>query len=101
MSDVREGFVVVVFIERKHFLIDVGDKQILPAVSVDVGGIDAHAAARLPVFTEANFGGESHLLPTRFAGGVGTAIDEQEILHGVVGDEQVHAAIVINVGGND
>ena len=39
----------------------------------------------------------SHL---RLARRVRSAIHEQEILHGVVGDEQVHAAVVVDVGGD-
>ena len=49
VRDVAEGLVLVVLVEREHLLIDVGDEQILLAVAVEVGGIDAHAGARLAV----------------------------------------------------
>ena len=29
------------------------------------------------------------------------AVHEQEVLHGVVGDEQIHQAVVVDVGGDD
>ena len=47
IGDVGEELVAVVPVEREHLLIDVGDEQVLPAVAVDVGGVDAHARARL------------------------------------------------------
>jgi len=37
---------VVAFVERIHLVVDVRDQQILEAVAVDVGCIDAHAGAR-------------------------------------------------------
>ena len=62
--DIRERLVALVLVEREHLLIDVGDEEILLAVAVDVGGIDAHAGARPAVDAEADFGGERRSLPT-------------------------------------
>ena len=89
---IRKRFVLVVGVEREHLLIDIGDKQVLPAVAVDVGGVHPHAGACLSVFAEAHLGGQRGLLPLALP-----AIHEQEILHRVVGDEQIHQAVIIDV----
>src|ERR1700675_2343527 len=76
-------------------MVDVGDEQVHPAVSVEVGRVQAHSRAR-PAF-----GAVSHprrgpdLLEAPVA-----AIREQEVGHCIVGDEQIHATVVIDVGSN-
>ena len=92
---VEEGFILVVGVEREHFVVDVADEQIFPAVGIDVRCVDAHARARLTVLAEADPGNRADLLPL-----VVPAIDEQEVFHGVVGNEQVHAPVIVNVGGH-
>ena len=99
MRHVAEGLVFLVAIEREHLLIDVGDEEILIAAAEDVGGVDAHAGARLAVFAEGHLRRQRHLLEFH-ARVLRAAIHEEEILHGIVGDEEVHQAVVIDVGGH-
>ena len=54
-------------VEREHLLIDVGDEQILPAVAIEIGGVDAHAGARLPVVAEADLRRRARSLPISLA----------------------------------
>src|SRR5712692_1893814 len=54
---VSEALVMVVLVKREHLLVDVGYEQILPAFPMKLRRIDAHSGARLPVVTEAYFGG--------------------------------------------
>src|SRR5260370_38514038 len=89
---IRKRLILVIGIEREHLLVDIGDEQGLPAVPVDVGGVHAHGRAGLSVFAEPDLGGQRDLLPL-----VLPAVYKQEVLHGVVGDEQVHQAIIVNV----
>ncbi len=96
VGHVLERLVAAVLVEREHLLIDVGDEQVLPAVLVEVGGIDAHARPRLAVGREAHLGRQADLLPLAAA-----AVHEQEVLHRVVGDEQVELPVVVQVGGDD
>src|SRR4030095_13344599 len=92
LRDVYESLVLDVAIEGKLFLVDVGDKQILPAVIVVVRRIHAHSRARLAVFAEAHFGGHGDFFPA-----IRAAIHEEKILSGVVGDKEVHAPIVVDI----
>ena len=49
---VGEGEVLLVVVEAEQLLIDVGDKQILPAVAVKVRGIHTHTRTGGAVITE-------------------------------------------------
>ena len=93
--DVGEELVAVVLVEREHLLIDVGDEQILLPVAVDVGSVDAHPRSGLTVGAESNLRGQRNLLPLALA-----TVREQEVLDGVVGDEQIHQTVVVDVGGD-
>ena len=94
-GDVGEELVAVVAVEREHLLVDVGHEQVLPAVLVEVGRIDAHPRARRAVGAEPHLGGQPDLFPLALA-----AVGEEEVLDGVVGDEQVDEAVVVDVGGH-
>ena len=95
VRDVRERLVPVVAVERVHLLVHVGHEEVLPAVLVEIGGIHAHAGAGLAVGAEADLGGQPDLLPLAVA-----AVGEEEVLYGVVGHEEVHAPVVVDVGGH-
>src|SRR5207249_1468023 len=41
VCDIVEGLVFIVVVKRKHFLIDVSHKEILPSVVVQIAGVDA------------------------------------------------------------
>ena len=42
-SDVGKGFVAIVVVQRKHFVVDVGNEEIDPAILVVVAGVNSHA----------------------------------------------------------
>src|ERR1700730_8936739 len=67
LCNVGEGFILVIAIERKHLLVDVGDEEILPAIAVEVSRVDAHSGARLAVSAVGDLGTQRNLLPTIFA----------------------------------
>src|SRR5207244_13322254 len=91
---VAEGFVLVVVIERIHFLIDIGDKEIGPAVLVVVGSVHAHTGARASVSAVAQTRDEAYLVEFSLL------VDEEKILDGVVGNEQIHPSVVVDVAGD-
>ena len=94
--DVGEELVPVVSIQGKHLLVDVGDEQILLAITVDVGRVHAHARPRRSVGAEADLRRERDFVPLPL-----TAVGEEEILHGIVGHEQVHQAVAVDVRRDD
>ncbi len=98
VGDVAESLVLVVPINREHFLIDVGNEKVLPSVSVQIGSIDSHSGARLAVFTECHLGLQRHLLPFPGAVWTFTTIEVQPVLHSVVGDKKVHQPVIIDIG---
>src|SRR5215469_4581985 len=93
--DIAKGFVFLVAVEREALLVDVGDEEVLVAAAEEIGGIDAHAGSGLAFLAEGNFGGERDLFELAVA-----AVGVEEILHRVVGDEEVHEAVVVDVGGD-
>jgi len=100
LGHVAKRFVFIVFVDRKHFVIDVGDEEVLIAAAAEVGGVHAHAGARTPGVTEAYAGLQSDFVPFPGASRAGAAVDEKKILDGVVGDEEVHVAVVVDVRGD-
>src|SRR5579872_2961912 len=81
-------------VDGVHLVIHIGDKQILPAVLVVVGGIDTHAGAGATILTISNPGRESDVFELAFT------IDKKKIGNGVIGDEEIHPVVVIDVGRN-
>ena len=95
-GDVREELAAVVLVKREHLLVDVGDEEILLAVAVEVGRVHAHAGPRRAVGAERDFRREADLFPFALA-----AVREQEVLHRVVRDEEVHQPVVVDIGSDD
>src|ERR1035438_5356470 len=77
-GDVPKGLVPAVLVEREHFLVHVGDEQILPSVTVEIGGIHAHTRAGPPIFAESHLGRQRDLFPLRPAFGIRPAVDRSE-----------------------
>ena len=98
LCSIAKSFVLVVLVDGEHFVVDVGDEQILPAVAVEVGGVYAHARARLAALAEAHSRLQGDFLPFPACRRGRATIHEQKVLHGVVCDKQIHPAIVIDVG---
>ncbi len=85
-------FVIMV---RIHFLIDVGDEQILPAILVKNSCFDAHAGASLAVRTVADASLQADF------GELAVLVDEEEVRDGIVGDEEIGPTVTINISGDD
>src|SRR6185437_12978269 len=94
-SDVVERLIMFVAVERVELMIEVGDEHVHEAILVEISGVDSHAGPSLAAFAERDTGCESDLLEV-----LPLLILEQEIGLGIVGDEQVHPAIIIYVGGD-
>src|SRR5579859_71701 len=75
---VIEGLVVPIAINGVHLLIDVGDKQVLPAILIEVCGVDAHARTSAAVLTECDTGGETNFLKFAVA-----TVPKEKILDGI------------------
>ena len=82
-------------VERVALVVQIGDEQILVAVTVDVAEIDAHASLGLshPVDRHA---GQQRLVAERARSAL---VDPELIRVAVVGDVDVEPAIVVVVGG--
>src|SRR5260370_16658586 len=88
MGHVPERLVLEVPIEGEHFLIDVGDKQVLIAAPEDIGRVDAHPGARLPRLAEAYLGRQRDLFELPLTNFAGPAVPQQQLLHRILGDKQ-------------
>src|SRR5262249_20144088 len=93
--NIGKSFILVVLVERKHLLVYVRNEQVLPAITVEVRGVNSHARARLPVRAETNFRGQPYLFPLAVA-----SVYEQEVLDCIVSNEQIHQAVVVDVRGD-
>ena len=80
VRDVVKRLVFVVSVKRKHFLIDIRHKEILPAIVVQIAGVDAHTGTRLAVVAKCYLGLQRNFFPAGLSGCVRTAVDEQKIL---------------------
>src|SRR5262249_5370268 len=83
------GFVAV---QREGFLVDVGDKEILPPIAGHIRGVHAHSRARFAVLAI----GDAVFEPS-FLKGLSLTVDEQEVLQRIIGLKNVEEAIVINI----
>src|SRR6266566_3266020 len=90
LSGVAKSLISVVFVNRKHLVINIGDKQVLPPVSVEIGCIHSHARTGPPALAESNTRLQCNFLPIPAAIGAGAAIHKQKILHRVISDEEIH-----------
>ena len=90
-----EAFVVEIAVNRVHLLVHVGDEEIHPAVVIVIGGIHTHSGARVPVGAVCHARHKSDLFKPAFS-----AVGEQVIEGGVIGYEQVHPAVIVDVGGH-
>ncbi len=89
-----EGAVVLVPVEREDFLVDVGTKRSIQPSLIEVGRIDTHARARAAIRAVGDVG----VKPDFFE--AASAIEKQEIRDCIVGDKQIHPAIVVDIGGH-
>src|SRR5438105_7355726 len=95
-SHVIERFIAIVVIKGVHLPIHVGNKQVHPAVLVVIRRIHAHPGAWPPLGAVTNVGLQAYFLELPV-----TAINKQKIRHRIIGNEQVHPPVVIDVAGHD
>src|ERR1700733_11468426 len=86
---------MIVPIKRKNLLIDVRDEEVHPAVFVEVCRIHAHTRTCPAISAVSDIGGQAHFVEAA------APVHEKKIRHCVVGDKEIHPAIVIYTGGND
>src|SRR5215510_4255172 len=82
-------------IEAGVLEIEVRDKNVRPAVAINVGGVGSHARFGLAVFADGDAGLEGY-----FAEATVVIVAEEEIRVGVIGDEDVLPAVVVEVECN-
>ena len=93
---VGEQALAQVLVEGGPFAVEVGDHQVGPAVAVEVAAGHAHARLVSPLGAAGHAGLESDLLEVEAA-----LVAEQVIGSAVVGDVEVDAVVVVEIGGDD
>src|SRR5262249_25413664 len=83
-------------VQARMLQIEVGDKNVQPAVTINVSSVNSHARLRLAVFADGDAG-----LSSDFRKGSVVVVAEQEVGVGVVGDKDVLPPIVVEVEGYD
>src|SRR5579863_1281722 len=81
---VVEGLVVVVPIDGIHLLVHVSDEEILPAILIEIRGVNAHPGARPPFLAESDAGFQTDIREFSVL-----LIQKQKILDGVIGYEKI------------
>src|SRR5262245_32875387 len=92
---VNECQVFLVVVETEEFLIDVGNAEILPAITIKVSCVHTHARARVAGIAIAYARRQPDLFKLTFA-----LVDEEKVGDRVVGNKEVDQAIAIDIGGN-
>src|SRR5215472_8278431 len=93
--DICECFISVVVIEREHFVIDVGDEQIDPAILVVITCVYSHTGARKAKRIVSDGGKCAYFFKAAFA-----PVGEKKVGYCVVADEEIYPAVIVDVRGN-
>ena len=93
---VAEDAAAEVAVEGRRLVVEVGDGQVGQAVAVEVAAGHAHARLVAALRVAGHARARADLLELQAA-----AVAEQEVGRLVVGHEQVDAAVVVEVGGDD
>ncbi len=101
LASSRKRAIFVIHVNGKHLLIHIRDKKILPSGVCDVRRIDTHTGSRLPALTERYARFERRFFPLPCAVRSWAAIHVEKVLHGIVRNEEIHPAIIIDIGGHD
>ena len=91
---VTKCLVLVVVIQRKHFLVYVGDEQVGPSILIVVSSVHTHTRTCTAVGAVAHPCQHTVLFEFPFS------IEEEEIWLCVIGHKQIHPAVVIDVAGH-
>src|SRR5262245_44759894 len=95
-SGVFKRTVAQISIETGVLEIEVRDENVQPAVSVNIGGVNSHSRLGLAVFADGDAGLEGY-----FTEAPVVIVTEEEVRVGVIGDEEVLPAVVVEVKGDD
>src|SRR6266699_684024 len=63
LCNIAKGLVLIVLIDGKHFVINIGYEQILPASPSQVRSVHSHAGARPATFAESDAGLQGDFVP--------------------------------------
>src|SRR5208337_4118313 len=91
-----ERFVAVIVIKGEHFLVHIGQEKVHPTILIVVGGVRAHPRSHPAVGAIAYTRLKSDLLESPFA-----AVGKKKTRHHIVGHEQIHQPVVVDIGGHD
>src|SRR5579872_5744700 len=72
------------------------DVHILPAVAIDIGGIDTHTGLIFPIFTRGDAGDQRHIVESSIV-----LVNEKEIRPRIIRNGDVGPAVVVEVGEYD
>src|SRR5947208_13244494 len=89
---IRKGQILLIVIQAKELLLDVRNKEVLPAIAIIVSRIDSHARSRPAGGAEGHTGCKPLLF--KFPAAV---IDEEEVGHRIVCYKWIHSPVVIQV----
>src|SRR5687768_10270050 len=92
-GSIDEGQILLILIQTKQFLIDIGYKQVLPAIAVVICCVHSHTGSRRTGVAVRNPGHQADLFKLSFP-----FVYKQEVSERVVCDEEIHQAIVVYVG---
>src|SRR5580700_11064993 len=95
-SQVIEGAVMIVPVNGKILAIKIGHEQVLPAVLIEVSRVHAHPGTRPTIGAVGHAGFRSDL--SEFSLSI---VYKQKIGHGIVGDEEIHPTIVVDIGSHN
>ena len=92
---IAENAATQVPVEGRVFVVEVGDRQVGPAVAIEVAAGDAHARLVGAVGVAGNAGRLADFLEAEAA-----PVEEEELGRLVVGDEEVDPSVAVQVGRN-
>ena len=83
-------------VQRRHLVGEVADRDAERSVVAEVGRVDSHRAAAVAVGIERDAGGGAD-----FREGPVALVVKHEVLHGIVGDDEVGPAVGVQIDGGD
>src|SRR6266852_665976 len=96
IGGIIESAILIVMVKAIQFEIEMRDVDILPAIAVDVGGVDAHPCLVAAVFAGGHSRNEGDILK-----GAVMLVDKKKIRPGIVGNGDVGPAVIVEVSEDD
>ncbi len=94
VGPIVENALAEVLVESRPLVVEVGDDQVGTPVAVDVAAVDPHPRLVAARAAGGDAGDVADLLESQSA-----QVSPEEVGRLVVGDVEVHAAVVVDVGG--